>query len=157
MSKINLLISILSILIPVILFFTTYQLSRLRDYNRIQKKNLHRLMYLISIVLLMLNGGFYYSSQQVKNQKTKEIIILNERFENLQTVNNQLLQEKLNLSNDHQELTKENLEISDHASGLSARIQELKSVVSDKDQQIAELKSLLKTHELSAEQIRISN
>lgn len=155
MSKISLLIYTLLILTPIILIFITYKLSGLRDYNRIQKKNLLRLMYLISIVLLILNAGIYISDQQAKNQSLDEISRINERFDILQAENKQLQNKSLNQSNDQQELTKENQIISDHNNGLSSRIQELKKMVSQKDLEIAELENQLKIHGLSAEQIEL--
>ncbi|MFY9151623.1 MAG: hypothetical protein WAO52_06405 [Prolixibacteraceae bacterium] len=155
MSKINLLIYTLAILIPIILFYTTYKLSKLRDYNRIQKKKLHRLMYLVSIVVLLLNGGFYFSIQQYENQSKQEIRILNQQVENLKLEYNQLQQESFSLMNNRNELTKENREILENNNGLSTKLQELKSEVSKKELQITELTNMLETHELSAAEIKI--
>ena len=146
---------ILVITLPFLIFYSNYKLSRLRDYNRTQKKSLHRLTYLVSIVLIVLYAGTWYinrESHKISMQKITNLTMLNER---LSEDNSLLAQDTLKLRNTKKKLTNENFAISTNVEDLSRRIQELKSIVYQKDQQIIELEKKLKQMEFSEPQFNI--
>ncbi len=152
MSKYSLYIFILTIIFLLLIVYSNYKLTSLRDYNKSRKSKFNRLIYLVSIALIVLSIGIWYSYRENNTITNQEITELQELNVRLQKDNNQLVQDGLNLRNGKKELTNENVTISNNNDDLSTKIQELRTIIYRKDQQIKDLENRLKQKETSVPQ-----